>query len=426
MSAAELLRAALENLARRKLRTLLTLAGVVIGVAALVLMVSLGLGLQRQVVGLFETEESLRTLTVRRTRSDGPRGKGPAGAFPFSLDADMLPVTDEDLKILRAIPGVRSAFPDLNMILRIAFEGRKPSIYPVDGVPPEEEAHIRKALVAGRLWSGPGSHECLIPTAFLDLRLEGARPPDVIGKKVSFGALMKAESEGEAPDDAEVVGVVDTEQLGFQARQIFIPMERALDLYARKGTTPFLGTAPGRYLAAEVKVEEPRRASEVAARVRSSGFTTLSASDIVKQINLIFLILEGFMASVGVIGLVVSLFGIANTMAMAVLERTREIGIMKAVGASQRVLFRLFLAEAALLGLLGGLVGLAAGAGAGWILDAAAHALSELPTKVRLFAVPAWLSLGSVGFATLVSAVAGALPAVRASRMDPVAALRYE
>jgi ABC-type antimicrobial peptide transport system permease subunit len=156
------------------------------------------------------------------------------------------------------------------------------------------------------------------------------------------------------------------------------------------------------------------------------GYSVLSAVEILKNINLVFLVLEGFMACVGAIGLVVSLFGIANTMAMAVLERTREIGIMKALGARNRDIGRLFLSEAAAIGALGGVVGLAAGTALGKLLNLIAHLAFDLPERVALFHVTVALAGGSVLFSILVSVAAGWLPSRRAARMEPVAAVRYE
>jgi ABC-type antimicrobial peptide transport system permease subunit len=113
-------------------------------------------------------------------------------------------------------------------------------------------------------------------------------------------------------------------------------------------------------------------------------------------------------------------------MAMAVLERTREIGIMKALGARNRDIGRLFLAEAASIGLLGGGLGLAVGKLLGMMANAIAHPAFDLPANVSLFHVSTWLATGSVVFSIIVSVVAGWLPARRAARLEPVAAVRYE
>src|SRR6516162_9153422 len=129
MTAGDTIAMAWANLDRRKGRTALTAAGVMIGVASLVLMVSLALGLQRQVVQLFETDESLRTLRVHRVKGDAGRKKAPS--FGFGFDEQMVPMTDKDLEVIRKIPDVAGAWPEFNMFLRVALEGGKGTVYPV-------------------------------------------------------------------------------------------------------------------------------------------------------------------------------------------------------------------------------------------------------------------------------------------------------
>lgn len=428
MNAADLVSMSWTNLRRQKGRTALTAAGVVIGVAALVLMVSLGLGLQREFLQLFQTDYEMGTLTVMRAKADGARKKG-KGITPFSFGGQPIPITDKDLSEMAKVPGVLRALPDLQMFLRVSIdlpgEAQGVDFHPVAGIVPEEEPAFAAALVKGAMWASRPEKVCLIPTAFLDFRV-GLKPEEVLGKKVTFGAIMEDENEPPSTDAYIIVGVFKTEKFGFRGRQIMLPMEQALDLRARKGGNPFLPSKKGSYIAAEVRLADPLSADEVAGRLRGLGYQVTSANDRVRMVNVFILVLEAFLASIGAIGLVVSLFGIANTMAMAVLERTREIGIMKALGARNRDIGRLFLAEAATIGAVSGGVGLAGAFLAGKLLNAIARGAFDLPPEVTLFHVPWWLAAGSVAFAMFVSVFAGTLPARRAARMDPVRSLRYE
>jgi len=427
MTAADLVSMSWTNLTRRKGRTALTAGGVVVGVAALVLMVSLGLGLQREVLQLFQTDFEMGTLSVIRAKAEGGLKKS-RDLSPFGGLGPPIPVTDRDIEELAKVPGVARALPDLKMFLQVSIElpgqSLKVNIHPAGGVIPEEEALFAQALVKGEMWTSRAEKVCLIPTAFLEFRV-GLKPEEILGRKVTLGSFLE-EGDASPAEVYTVVGVFKTDKFGIRGRQIMLPMEQAKELRLLKGGNPFMPVKKGSYLAAEVRVADPRKADEVAVRIRSLGYQVTSANDMIRQINVIFLILEGFMACIGAIGLVVSLFGIANTMAMAVLERTREIGIMKALGARNRDVGRLFLTEAAAIGALGGTSGLALGFLVGKLLNVVARGVFELPAEVSLFHVSLWLAAGSVAFSMFVSVLAGTLPARRAARMDPVRSLRYE
>jgi putative ABC transport system permease protein len=426
MTAADTFGMAWANLTRRKGRTILTAAGVVVGVASLVLMISLGLGLQLQVLKFFETDEALRTLTVHREKGADGNKKKSAGPLGFGFGGQMMPITDKDIEEIRKIPGVAAARPELNMILRVAVEGDKGSVpYGVEGILPEEEERYAKHLVGGKMWADRKERVCLVPNSFLENRLS-LKIDQALGRKVTFSGFLQEESESSDEDVYTIVGVIDDQKLGFKGRTILLPMERGLGLRERKAISPLLPSKRGSYLSAEVYLSDSREAENVAKRLRNSGFNTFSTVEIIKSINVLFLVLECFMGAIGAIGLVVSLFGIANTMAMAVLERTREIGIMKALGARNGDIGRLFLAEAGVIGALGGIVGLGAGALVGKAVNGIAHVAFDMPAGVSLFHVSALLAAGSVLFSVLVSVVAGWLPARRAARMEPVAAVRYE
>src|SRR6185295_7889562 len=180
------------NLDRRKGRTALTAAGVVIGVATLVLMVSLALGLQRQVVQLFETDESLRTLRVHRVKGDAGRKKGPGIGFGF--DEQMVPMTDKDIDAIRKVPDVAGAWPEFNMFLRVSLESGKGTVYPIEGLAPEEEAGYAKHVVAGSMWTSRDERVCLVPKAFVESHLN-LKPAEAVGRKLTFSGMVQEEGD---------------------------------------------------------------------------------------------------------------------------------------------------------------------------------------------------------------------------------------
>ena len=164
-------------------------------------------------------------------------------------------------------------------------------------------------------------------------------------------------------------------------------------------------------------------------RIQDSGFASISIVDQLEQFRTVFLIIDSVLGLLGGISLLVASFGIANTMIMSILERTREIGIMKAIGAEDREIKLIFFVEAAVLGLAGGVIGVLCA----WGIDAIANRLAyrfilkpQGASFVDFFALPPWLSAGAVLFALAVSVLAALYPAARAARIDPVRALRHD
>ena len=163
-------------------------------------------------------------------------------------------------------------------------------------------------------------------------------------------------------------------------------------------------------------------------RIRELGFNAVSLNDALTGAKRAFIILDIVLSLVGSIALAVSSLGIVNTMVMSILERTREIGIMKAIGGSDGDIRRIFLVEAAVIGGMGG----AAGVVLGWVVGRAINVGANLyiqsqggPTG-NLFSLPLWLVAGAIAFAFVVSLIAGTYPAACAARLDPVQALRHD
>jgi putative ABC transport system permease protein len=162
--------------------------------------------------------------------------------------------------------------------------------------------------------------------------------------------------------------------------------------------------------------------------IKRMGFTTFSLLDVTRNLRLLFAILDMLLGIFGSLALAVASLGIVNTLVMAILERRREIGVLKALGASNRDVRRLFFLEAGVMGLAGGIFGV----GLGWAIGRAIHIGTTLYLKRQgvpsedIWSVPWWLALGAIAFAVVVSLAAGIVPASRAAKLDPVEALRYE
>ena len=185
----------------------------------------------------------------------------------------------------------------------------------------------------------------------------------------------------------------------------------------------------GGYESATVRVENPVAAKEVSNRLDELGFNTFSLFNQLDEIRTFFLVVNSALGLLGSISLLVAALGIANTMIMSILERTREIGIMKAIGAEDREIKLIFFVEAAVIGLLGGSVG----ALSAWVIDKLANYLTfklvlepQGTSFIDFFSLPAYLWLGAILFAMIVAILAALYPAARAARIDPVRALRHD
>jgi putative ABC transport system permease protein len=182
------------------------------------------------------------------------------------------------------------------------------------------------------------------------------------------------------------------------------------------------------YASLTVRAKSPSQVEPIESAIKDMGFSTFSLLDATRNLRLFFTIFDSLLAIFGSLALAVSTLGIINTLVMAILERRREIGVLKALGAADRDVKQLFFAEAGVMGLMGGIFGV----GMGWLIGRAVTwgtnvylRRQNLP-PAHVFSVPMWLVLGGIAFSIVVSLVAGLYPASRAARLNPVEALRYE
>jgi putative ABC transport system permease protein len=232
-----------------------------------------------------------------------------------------------------------------------------------------------------------------------------------------------------------IVAVTDQDPEGMRGAsgaRVFIPLQMVEKLHVMlpaglRGSEPDFSNVPA-YLSLSVRVKSPDRVESVQDAIRKMGFSTFSILDATRGLQRFFAVLDLFLGIFGSLALAVAALGIVNTLVMAILERRREIGIMKAIGASDGDVKKLFLAEAAVMGLVGGMLGVALGWAMGRLINAGANVYlhrQNLPSE-ELWAVPWWLVAGAIAFAIVLSMISGLYPAARAAKLDPVQALRYE
>jgi ABC-type antimicrobial peptide transport system permease subunit len=205
-------------------------------------------------------------------------------------------------------------------------------------------------------------------------------------------------------------------------------LSRVAFALARQGGNLGQGQNEG-YDSAVVRVTDPVQLTEVRKRITELGFGSFSIVDQLDQIKTVFLIIDSVLGLLGGISLLVASFGIANTMIMSILERTREIGIMKAIGAEDREIKLIFFFEAAVIGIFGGVLGTLLA----WGIDGVANRLAyrfilkpQGASAIDFFSLPPYLTIGAILFALVVSILAALYPAARAARIDPVRALRHD
>jgi len=253
---------------------------------------------------------------------------------------------------------------------------------------------------------------------------------DSAGDTVSFSVVRRERR-------LRIAGIIDTEPYAgitaSAASRVFLPVGLAEKLHPAQASNlrdimQAKPSASENYSALIVRVNDPARVAPIQDALKRMGFRTFSLLDATKSLRRVFVILDLFLAIFGSVALVVASLGIVNTLVMSVLERRREIGVLKALGASDADVKRLFFVEAGVMGTVGGAFGVLLG----WLIGRAINfgtniylSNQDLPHETIVL-LPLWLIFGAVAFAIGVSLLSGIYPAARAARLDPVQVLRYE
>jgi putative ABC transport system permease protein len=461
---------ALRNLRESVLRNSLTTIGISVGVASLVAMLSLGIGLQqlasRRLMksGLFDTVVVTSRRDLRNFGREEERN-GPAPAESRILD-------EPTRREIERLPNVLEAYPDIRFITELRYED-KPHLTTVAALPPSAQSNDAFEAVQGHFFSSDTAPEAILQKAFAEELLgktsragvDETKVADLAGPLLGKELTMRyAEREASptaplkvAPDNSnapadqsvagaaysvisreqklKIVGVADLDpesMRGPTRARVFLPLKLAESLHVMQPTDlreiSRAATDEPVYSSVSVRVKSPGEIQAVEDTIKKMGFNTFSILDASRSIQQFFKVLDVFLGIFGSLALAVAFIGIVNTLVMAILERRREIGIMKAIGASDGDVKRLFFAEAGAMGILGGIVGVALGWAIGQVINLGTNIYlkSQSFPPEHFWSVPLWLVAFAILFSFLVSLAAGLYPASRAARLDPVQALRYE
>ncbi len=416
----DIIRQALSNLRRRPVRNVLTAGGVLIGIVTLVAMVSFGVGVQREVQRNFQSI-GLENLFVRPVYDE------PDAFDPFAAPSPRMPITPALVAQIEQIPNVTSVTPELSLpfgidIALMAGDTSLP-IRVADGGESQFNFGDESAPLAGsRLDNSGMTGVVLVKDLATSLLADGQTYADLVGEPVSLVVkLPRGETE---TFPSQIIGVRD----GFGSRTIDLGLAEREAILSWWFDAPDILQTEG-YDSLTVRTTDLGAITAVSTQIKELGFETQSLQAILDVANQVLALMQALLGSVGGLALLVAALGVANTMMMAIYERTREIGVLKALGASAREIRAMFTVEAAMLGLLGGIFGLIFGTLLGRLVDWIGHRylIAEGITGIgQLSVVPWWLALGSLAFAAFIGIVAGLYPAARAARLDPVTALRHE
>lgn len=473
MKTYDLAELALRNLRESSLRNSLTTIGISVGVASLVAMLSLGIGLQKLATrhlaksGLFDTVVVTSRREMRGFNRDDERNTASA--------AESRTLDESARQEIERLPEVLEAYPDIRFITELRYQD-KPHLTMVSGIPDSARSNDAFTGIPGSYFSSENAPEVILQKSFA-LELLGKTPAPgheddipvtelakpLLGQELTMryaqrvsppsppepGAGSKtnpAAAESDAQTDAaysvisreqklKIVGISDLDpdsMRGAARARVFLPLKLAQNLRVmqpsdvRDSMRGF--TRQPSYSTVSVRVKNPKQVEAVEQAIKKLGFNTFSILDATRSLRQFFAVLDLFLGIFGSLALAVASIGIVNTLVMAILERRREIGIMKAIGASDGDVKKLFFAEAGAMGLLGGVIGVAIGWAIGHIINLGTNIYLKrqaLPPE-SFWSVPWWLVGAAIVFAFIVSLVSGLYPAARAARLDPVQALRYE
>ncbi len=388
----EIIRIALTNLKSNGARSMLTIAGISVGIGAIVFLVSLGYGLQKMSTEKIASIDAINTIDV----SPGKEG---------TKDLNQATVDE-----INAWEEVEKTSPFLSMGGKVSVDKNQ-----TDTVINAVESSFFKMegteINYGAVFTDNAQHTVISSGL---VKAIGQNANDIVSQEISFNVILPGDDEKTEEFQLVVSGVIQDDSSAFS----FVPLNLVKDNISEDSN----------YNSLKVNVRDQEQIQGVKDRLGGMGFKVSSIADTIDQVNQIFRVLQIVLAMFGMVALLVAAIGMFNTMTIALLERTRDIGIMKSVGVRNKDVYSMFLVESVFIATSGGVAGVVVGylisKGANFLINRLA--LSVGGEAQSLFHTPLWFVGVVIGFSVIVGISTGFYPSRRAARLNPLDALRYE
>ncbi len=468
MSWIDLLRMSSSNLKRRKLRTFLTVLGVMIGTTSIVVMISLGLGLQSAMYEELEMMGGLNTINVTGAEAGESTVYYGDGGEEEKSEKRLTDAAVEELSKFDHVISVDPRYQMSIILLKGGYEGWAQ----LEALTPEAMKELKLDLAeGGRLpETGTSTLELVygngIITNFTEKGTgkgyyETGKLPDIDMQKDTLFLILDQEGYYEAQEQPSFGSEGNPEETGQKVKQVEKHAVRASGVVAGDPDTykngyynvycdletlkqvlkkEFSGRViPGQpvmksgrpykdfsYSSVQVKVDDTDLVDQVVADIRSAGYNASTNAELLDSAKKQLAMIQAVLGGIGAVSLLVAAIGITNTMMMSIYERTKEIGVIKVLGCSLKNIKQMFLMEAAFIGLIGGVTGMVLSFMLSGIINILTGHGAAMGIEGNISYIPAWLVLAAMGFAMLVGMMAGYFPALRAMRLSPLAAIKTE
>lgn len=449
MNSKDLVSMGIKNLWRRKLRTFLTVLGVVIGTSSIIVMLSLGFGMKEAFKQQISEMGSLNIITV----SQGYRGYAEPNMNAAKKQEEL---NEKSLISFSKIEGIKAVTPIVETSGKIV-DGKYSCYLSIRGVDPKNMEDFDYKLADGRLLKSSDDLAVVyggeVKNMFYNENSSGYnyKEPkiDLMKDKLIFTFDMEYGSKRKGPQIPQenskkpnyktykfkTVGVLaegDYEK-GYYA---YMPIDQVKKLIQEKNKAEGNKISPEErkrqrgYQTILVKVDDINKVQEVQTQIKDMGYNAYSLSDYLESMKKTSNTIQAILGGIGAVSLLVAAIGITNTMVMSIYERTKEIGVMKVIGASLRDIKRLFLFESGMIGLLGGIIGVGLSELLSFVINKIAPSMGGDivgpmgVTKISI--IPVWLILAAMAFATFVGLLSGYYPAKRAMNLSALEAIKTE